>query len=154
MAIKVYFGHPINTYGTELEKRLLETIGNFFKALSPKNPDLWIIENPNQRHHQEGCRIWREKTGNGMNYFFKCVLPECDAGIFLPFRDGKWGAGIFGEAEWLVKHGCPIWEITHDGKIRKLECLYDIQVLCNTQVLSVEETRKRIRDANGQPLPY
>ncbi len=146
MVKRVYFGHPINTYGTELENYLLDKIflAGFFNGIF----EGWTVENPNQKHHQENCQTWKEKTGNAMNYFYECVLPECHAGIFLPFCDGKWGAGVFGEADWLVKHDCPIWEINHYGRIRKIECFQEIPFL------NVEETRKRIRDANGQMLPY
>jgi hypothetical protein len=34
---KMYFGHPINTYGTELEKFLLEKINDFLVTISFKN---------------------------------------------------------------------------------------------------------------------
>lgn len=135
MGSKLYFGHPINTYNTELEKQLLIKIQDVF-------PDL-PIENPNQLHHQEGYQLWKKLYGNGMRYYFEVVLPHCTGGIFLPFRDGKWGAGVFGEAEFLFKQGCVIFEITHTFELKKIE---DIK---NVPLLSVEETRLRVYSDGG-----
>ncbi len=139
MKNRIYFGHPINTYDTELETQLLEKIAIVFPEFD--------IENPNQRHHQEGYRHWKEKTGSGMDYYFKKVLPECRAGIFLPFRDGAWGAGIFGEAEFLASHDCPIYQITAEGLISQVN-------LSEIWALTIEETRTRIRTAAGETVPY
>lgn len=129
MKPKMYFGHPINTYGTELEERLIEIILNAFPQ--------YEIENPNQKCHQEGYKHWKETTSNGMNYFYKIVLPDCAVGIFLAFRDSKWGAGVFGEAQFISKLGRPIYEITAEGLISTLD-------LIGIQPLTVEETIKRI----------
>lgn len=140
MESKIYFGHPINTYDTELERELLRVTSAAFPKMH--------IENPNQKHHQEGYKFWKEKYGNGMNYFYKEVLPACGAGIFLPFRDGKWGAGIFGEALFLFKRKCLIYQITHRGLMEKLINLKSIPIL------SIEETRLRLRTESGERVPY
>ncbi|MBU4348339.1 hypothetical protein KJ671_02480 [Patescibacteria group bacterium] len=133
MKMKIYFGHPINTYNTGLEAELLKKIGWFF-------PD-WEIENPNQKHHSEGYKK------HSMGYFLEKVIPKCKAGIFLPFRDGKLGIGVFKEARSLYKLHCPIYIITFKGLIQKLK-------LSETDVLTIEETRTRIRDSKGRSLPY
>ena len=140
MRKKLYFGHPMNTYDTPLETRLLTVIKKAFPG--------WGIENPNQEHHQQGCRESMAATGNPMRYFFETVLPDCDAGIFLPFRDGKWGAGIFGEAMVLLDQECPIWRITPDEVITKLPCLD------GNLELTVDETLSRICVTWGDWLPY
>ena len=139
MSQRMYFGHPVNVYDTELERFLLRKICEEF-------PD-WAIENPNQKHHAEGYQHYKE-IGRGMNYYFEEVLPYCDGGIFLPFRDGAWGAGVYGEARALSAQGCGIWQIDADGVISHAS------LLTHAHVLSVEETRARIRDAAGQPIPY
>ena len=72
-----------------------------------------------------------------MKYYFENVLPNMDAGIFQPFVDGKFGAGVFGEAKFLHKQGKPIYEITLEGVVSTLE-------LDASRALSVEETRKRV----------
>ncbi len=126
---KIYFGHPIDIYNTEKEKDLIEDIKKGFPE--------YVVENPNQPHHAEGYKIWKEKTGYGMDYFFKEVLPKMEAGIFLPFEDGKWGAGVYGEAEFLYERGKPIYEIDLEGRIKEMD-------LDMSRVLSIEETRARV----------
>ena len=140
MIKRLYFGHPINVYNTELETRLLEKIKTEF-------PD-WEIENPGLPHHNDGYKEYQERTGRGMNYFFEAVLPKCHGGIFLPFRDGAWGKGVFGEAEFLSKNKFPIWEITTEGEI------FSEINLELVKVLTVEETRARIRTVSGEIMPY
>ena len=140
MSNKIYFGHPINTYDTELENHLLQRISEVFPLL--------FIENPNEEYHQEGYQFWKRLSGNGMNYYYKEILPTCNAGIFLPFRDGKWGAGVFAEAEFLHNKGCPIFQIDMKGMVTKIDDLSAVEVL------SIEETRKRIRTESGETVPY
>ena len=136
---RLYFGHPVNTYNTDLESRLLHQIFNAFHG--------WEIENPNQECHQLGYARWKETTGNGMDYFVHHVLPSCHGGIFLPFRDGAWSAGVFKEAHFYAKQGLPIWIITHDGNITLLD-------LSSIEPLTIDETRSRIRTASGETIPY
>ncbi len=137
----IYFGHPVNTYGTELESELLAVIRECF----PGNE----IENPNQKKHQDGYKEWKEKTGNGMDYFYKKVLPACQIGIFLPFRDGKWGAGVYKEAKKMSETGCPIFRISNEGLISLVK-IEDIAPLS----ISIEETRARVRTPAGDKVPY
>jgi hypothetical protein len=82
-----------------------------------------------------------------MRYYFESVLPSCHGGVFLPFRDGMWGAGVFGEAEVIVGAGHPIWEISYAGAIVPTG-------LDPLRMLSVEETRPRIRNPDGSRKPY
>ncbi|MEK6857209.1 MAG: hypothetical protein AABX39_01330, partial [Nanoarchaeota archaeon] len=96
------------------------------------------VENPNQPKHDEGYKKWKLEKGSGMKYFFEEVLPQMSMGVFLPFKDGLFGAGVYGEAEHLNKVlGKPVFEISLEGKISAL-------TLNNSRMLSVEETRKRI----------
>lgn len=129
MKSKIYFGHTIDIYNTPKEQELVAAIQ---RALPQ-----YEIENPNQAQHQEGYERYREQTGRGMNYFFQEVLPAMEAGVFQPFADGKFGAGVFGEAKFLQERRKPLWEITLEGKISSL-------VLDEARALSVEETRKRV----------
>jgi len=137
---KIYFGHPMNTYGTPLEKQLLRAIELGFSD--------WEIENPNQERHQDGCRRWEVATGNPMGYFFNEVLPNCRAGIFLPFRDGKWGAGVFGEATLLRRQRRPIWKITPEGAI---DLIGSLKI---DAALTIAETKSRILTASNEWIPY
>ena len=126
----IYFGHPVNFYNTDKERELCEIIKREF----PK----YHLENPNQIHHQENYKIWKEELGSGMKYYFDVVLPKVSAGIFLPFEDGMWGLGVFGEAEFIFNNGCPIWQIDLEGKVKI------IKSLDYSKKLSLEETRKRV----------
>jgi hypothetical protein len=126
----IYFAHPINFYNTALEKNLIERINLFFPQYN--------LENPNQKHHQESYKIWKERTGSGMNYYFDIILPRMEAGIGLPFEDGKLGFGVWGELDFLSRLGKPIWEINFDGEIKLIKNLNDLKVL------SLDETRGRV----------
>ncbi len=136
---RLYFGHPINMYDTPLEKKLLRSIARQFYD--------WEIENPNQSKHDRGYALEKEKSGSGMAYFFKKVLPRCQGGIFLPFRDGKYGMGVFGEAVFINDRGYPIWQIDCRGRITMLR-------LDSIKPLSVKATTKRIRTPDGNRVPY
>ncbi len=126
----LYFSHPINIYDTDLERFLLKNIRDSF-------PD-YNLENPNQKHHQENYKFWKENFGSGMKYYFEEILPRMKAGIGLPFEDGTYGAGVFGELKYLSERGKPIWEINSGGAIKKIENLDE------SLALSVEETKKRV----------
>lgn len=108
---RLYFGHPINLYDTPLEAELVAEIRRLF-------PD-WEIVNPNSPEHQAGYAAYEQTRKDadgkptGMGYFFEEVLPTCDGGVHTPFRDGMFGKGVFGEAEWQQQRGLPTWELTH-----------------------------------------
>jgi hypothetical protein len=59
------------------------------------------------------------------------------AGIFLPFEDGMFGAGVYGEAEFIVDDSKLIYEIDFAGNIERM-------FLDSTRKLSVPETRERV----------
>lgn len=126
---KIYFGHPISFYNTPIESFLIGKINSAF-------PDSELI-NPGLPIHGENYLKWKKETGNGMNYFFREVLPSCSEGIFLPFEDGKFGAGVFGEAKFLSGLNKFVFEIDFDGKI--LPWRFE-----ESRCLSIEETRKRV----------
>jgi hypothetical protein len=129
MKPRIYFGHTVDIYNTPKEQELVERI--------QRELPQYEIENPNQPHHGEGYKRYTAQTGRGMNYFFQEVLPSMEAGVFQPFADGKFGAGVFGEAKFLAERGKPLWEITLEGKVSSLE-------LDPARALSVEETRARV----------
>lgn len=134
----IYFGHPISFYNIPIEGRLEETILTVFPGFR--------LENPNQMIHQANYKKWREEKGNGMRYYFEEVLPRMSAGVFLAFpEDMRFGKGVWGEAEFLDSMGKPIYEINLDLKISPL-------VLEPSRMLSVEETRARIYEADGRTI--
>ena len=138
----LYFGHPVNVYGTSLEEGLLAEIGEAFAG--------WDILNPSGPEHEEGYQRYKREGKRGMQYFFQEVLPNCEGGIFLPFLDGMFGKGVAGEAEWLLERNKPVWTISVAR-----ECSITRQLLFpENRILSVEETRERIRFPDGSSRPY
>lgn len=146
VSMKMYFGRPVSAYareGSEMDSFLLPIISSAFQEyeiLDPGTPD-----------HEDGYRRWKEHTGSGMDYFFKEVLPQCDGGVFLPFRDGYWSAGAFKEASWFERNGLPTWSITCDGEI---STVYPERVESSGLVLSVDQTRSRVYTADKKIIVY
>ena len=135
MKPQLYFAHPINSYDTELERILLAQIRERFTG--------YEILNPNAPEHFAGYRA------EGMAYFLRRVLPSCEAGALLAFRDRMIGTGVFAEAlklfvSWPRR---PVWEIN-------LEIPWTFWIPDSIRCLTVEETRKRIRNPDGSPKPY
>jgi len=129
MKPRLYFGHTVDIYNTPKEQELMAAI----EIALPE----YEVENPNQPSHEEGYQQYKREKGSGMKYYFEEVLPNMDAGIFQPFADGKFGAGVFGEAKFLHEQGKPVYEITLEGVVNRLE-------LDASRTLSVEETRARV----------
>ncbi|MDA1335111.1 MAG: hypothetical protein O2794_03830 [bacterium] len=121
--MRIYFGHPLNTYGTPLEAKLLEAIQNRFEKVE--------IVNPNCSEHQAGYLV------NGMQYFVELV-GTCYGGVFLPFGDGAWSAGVHLEAETLWRRHRHVWVITFDGRIM------EIRNFAGVRGLSRQETSERL----------
>lgn len=144
--VRLYFGHPINAYGTPLQAELLLAIGVRFRR--------WEIFNPDGPEHDAAYKEYAkthvdaDNKPTGMGYFFEEILPTCRGGVFLPFRDGMFGKGVFGEAKWLYDRKFPIWQITHLGVISPIVRLDE--ALCLTR----EATRERIRHPDGTAKPY
>jgi hypothetical protein len=140
MKQKLYYGRPVNIKSfPELDKPLLQKVVDAF-------PD-WEIEDSGLKKHGDGYLRFKKEFGNGMEYYFQEVLPFCGGGVFLRFRDGMWGAGVYAEAKFFTDRNLPIWIVDVKGKVRKGS-------LKRAKVLSIEETIERIRDKEGNPKPY
>ena len=146
---KLYFAHPINTYDTPLENKMLELIRWHFPVFD--------IENPNQPKHQENY-----KKG-GMDYFYG-VMNGCKGGsVAAPFLDGVVGAGVAGEMIYHLNAGKAVWLI-EAPRLIVIRPLFAEEILMllrwdkmmnvatskeilemveNDFVLSIETTRKR-----------
>ena len=136
---RLYFGHPINTYHTELEARLL-------RLIAKRWPD-HIVVNPSDAIHQQEVQHRHQLGLAPIDYFVNDVVPTCQAGVFLPFLDGAWGAGIYKEAVTLLLLHRKIWQIDASGVIVPVDW-------ANLDPLSVDETRQRLRTTDGTPIPY
>ncbi len=140
----VYFAHPINTYGTPLERTLLELIAQKWRGDT--------IINPGDAEHEKVCKKIKEHDPNAnvMGYFTELVK-KCDEVVVLPFPDGKWGKGVYAEAEAVLdlNAGKYVWAI--DPVTHVIRFVPELKpALC----LSVEETRARIRNPDRTVRPY
>ncbi|MFH1307236.1 MAG: hypothetical protein ABIH72_00090 [archaeon] len=125
---KLHFGHPISTYGTTIEQKLIEIIEEHFPE--------YELDNCNQSHHQKAAKKLREETGNPMEYFFKEFIPKMSVGVFLPYRDGMFGSGVYDEAVQMHQERKPIYQIDYKGVIFEMR-------LNNSKRLSIPETKAR-----------
>jgi len=130
----VWFAYPKIYWDTEREQKLIKSIRSKLKKC--------YVETANVSGHEKSYRKWKKDTGNGMQYYFKCVLPRMDAGVYMPFEDGMFGAGAYEEAEILDRNEKSIYEINLRGKIKEL-------VLDESRRLSIDDTRKRYIRYNG-----
>ena len=124
MKTRIYFAHPINTYGTILEDYFLE----YFSR------DHLEIVNPNQPIHQEGYKKF------GMDYF-KNLVQSCDKLYAIGFPDNTIGAGIAKEMNWMKEKGGVVIFLPFFTKYEEMV------VPCENQfkVLTVEETRQKLK---------
>ncbi len=131
---RTYFAQPINAFGTDLKRSLLMEI----RARFPED----LIEDPDTPEHQAGYARF------GMGYYLEKVVPGCARVVFLAFRDGRIGAGVYAEAEKVIAGGGTVFEIFPNGAI------VERAALDPTRKLSVVETRPRLRKEDGSPKPY
>lgn len=127
----LYFAHQVDIFNTQKEEDLVKTLEHAF-------PDFEIY-NPNQKHNQENYKLWKEKTGSGMNYYYDVILLHMDAGAYLAFQDGMIGAGVFHEMDFLLGRDKSIWEIDWNHDIE------NVDALDYSRKLSIEETRSRYK---------
>lgn len=128
----VYFAHPINTYKTEIEINCLQLIKDKFGD-NIMNPSDDLI----QKHLQE----YRQEYPNDYMVYFKDLLNECDAIVYLPFRDGMIGAGVWYECKVMNDKGGALYVIDLENNV-----ILDIDFgTVDSKKLTVEETRIRIK---------
>lgn len=126
----IYFGHPVSEYNTELESLLIDILSMEFPHAT--------IYNPNNDDDQTNYQLWRSTFDNGMKYYFDVILPRMKSGVFLPFSDGMFGAGVCGVADFIRDNGKEIFTINNRGLVRK------INSISPSSKLTIEETRARI----------
>jgi len=103
---RIYFGHPRLYYNTKWETKAIQMI-------QKKWPN-HIVLNPNQRN-----RFEKSVKKSGFKIFYTLV-DRCEFGAFMLMEDGRWGGGIYKEAEYMEKQGKKIWEVNPwKGYIKK-----------------------------------
>jgi hypothetical protein len=133
----IYFAHPINYYiGFKFnvhgnrEKELISIIEKRFPRYN--------VFNPNRGFNRDNYLLWKEETGNGMNYYFDVILPEMVAGVGLTFEDGMFGAGVYEEIEKFFLYLRPAFEIDNSGVIVPIRCFGEFRKL------TAEKTKERV----------
>ena len=123
--MRVYYAHPMTTYGSEQEQADLELIRVVF------GPDAEII-NPNHPDHQAGCKIL------GMTYFTE-IVKLCDAVVGRSFEDGEWGSGVYAELAAAGAARKLVYEIDDEYNV-----LNEIDYK-SIRPLSIQETKFRTK---------
>lgn len=139
----VYFAHPVNTYYGPVEEEFLELIRQKFMG--------YRIINPSDPVHKAVVDKMKEKNPNAnvMPYFTGLVSP-CYAVAVLPFPDGMWSAGVYGEAEIAFANKKEVW--VFDFHTKQLSF---VNRLDPAKKLSVEETRARVYNLPERTIrPY
>jgi hypothetical protein len=134
----IYFGHPVSLYGLEEEDKIASEIKRAFSVND------FEVFNPNNPICQDGYSHFQKTAGKrGMDFYYEMVLssPRIKAGVFVPFLDGKFDAGVRGKAEMLYNNGVFIYEYLISESRDHIEA---IEKLDSSRFLSVEETRQRI----------
>lgn len=132
---RLYFAHPIGTYGSRAETEALKIINQRFHG--------YDIINPGDAHHMA--------NGTGNFDYYRALVAGAEALIYLPFADGKIGAGIAGEVRTMRKKHGQIYELKVNteghptGQVMAIESDLDSQ-----RVLSGEETRSRNNASLGR----
>jgi len=94
----IYFGHPRLYYNTKWETKAIQMI-------TKKWPE-FIILNPNQRQ-----RFEKSVQKSGFKIFYT-LTNRSEFGVFMLMENGKWGGGIYKEAERMEQQGKKIYEVS------------------------------------------
>lgn len=128
--MKIYFAHPMSTYGTSTEKKAIAKIKKHFGELAE-------VLNPSDEQFVAAIKVIYPHTGMCV---FDLIAAKADIVVAMPYADGRHGAGVFSEITAAHRAGKKIFEISDAFIIEELnyfEC----------EALSVSETRHRIRQA-------
>lgn len=87
--MKVYYAHCMALYGTEQEKRDLETLERLgLEVVNPNNPDL------------QAKAVEQEKQGWSPMFLFRPYVEGCEVFAFRALPDGSIPAGVGVELVW------------------------------------------------------
>lgn len=148
---RLYYAHPITSYRTEEERRIIKALSQDYELV---NPGAHVIDGKNPqaeyaRYKAEGAAGMKvtdpltgeERTRQGMDYFFELV-EGCDTLALSTFEDGSLGLGVAREAELALKQGKTVFhaKIDEAGHV----VLEKLSSLESFKVLNLEETRTMI----------
>lgn len=102
--MKIYYAHPIKTYGSKIEKDDIEKIRNFMSDVEGVE-----IINPSDEKIQKEYDEWK-KTKSPEDHamrFFKQVISDCDG---LIFRGET--SGVKYEIKKAMEFDIPVMDVT------------------------------------------
>lgn len=158
----VYFGHPVNSYGNDVEAAALHRIAKYFRKNWGENSHTdWAIINPNGTEHQKGYQSHKRyqqslecpSQNGGMGYFRALIEANpFEAGVFIPFYiDREWalGAGVIKEIKWLLEKNSEVFIMDSKGELVELPGDWENP----EHILNIEQTRELINEPFALPNP-
>ncbi len=143
--MRIYFAHPINSYGQDVERRCLAVLHKRFAGCE--------IVNPNLPEHERGYREAQtvSQSGSGLAYYTEQVIPTCRALAFLAFPDGLVSSGCATEIECAWHLMLPIYEIDVAGDRLIAELTEDGVAGVLRRAMTRAETKLRVRFPDSTP---
>lgn len=142
--LKVYFAHPVTSYGTQAEADVIEAIVKWIGHDT-------VVVNPNTEEHQRNYRnrvaeqlATNFHSANPFSYFSE-LARTCNFCVFLPFDDRCIGSGVMAEIQtffdrFAIESRVYEW-LPVDNIFRMRDQSY---FATPGRVLNLEETRVRI----------
>jgi hypothetical protein len=109
---KIYYAHSMSLYNTPQEQRdikLLENLG--FEVVNPNDQMIVSQVDSIKAWGNDAGKTKDEVSAEIMDFFFKKIIPNCDALAYRSFIDHKIGAGVWGEINCAQVNKIPIIEL-------------------------------------------
>lgn len=133
--LKIYFAHPVTSYGTQMEIDVLHALGRWMGEE--------LVVNPNSVEHQARYSALSPDV-KAFSYWLE-LARTCNMCVFLPFADGCVGSGVMAEIQTFFdrfKSGARVYEwLPVDKHFRMRDQIY---FATPGRALDIEETRARI----------
>ena len=121
--MRIYYAHPMNTYGSAIEKEDIETLAKLG----------FTVLNPSDEYFQNSFLKYKQENPNNYFQYFSDLVSTCQALAFRAFPGNLIGAGIAAEIKIAEKLGLPI-----------------VQLPCQmNRILTISETRTLLKEIGG-----
>lgn len=137
----VYFAHPVTHYDQPIE---LDEINVIISMLGDEMASNIEIMNPNQKWLGQAYQNRKNNDHPDVFGLFTEIARACDICVGATFLDGALGAGVAKEMISCLENDQPVYLIFYaDNNVR---FFYPVASLDNYMILTVEETRTRIKE--------
>lgn len=130
----IYFAHPMGTYNKHVETTCMALIQKHFNVSESE------VINPNSKRIVKALNLLRNKAVlSNVMVFFYLLVDLSEAVVFLSYKDGSIGIGVWGEIKHAVEThpDMPIYRI---DPIALTITRYDTDELLNLKILTMDET--------------